>query len=238
MLKRIVKNLLRYHPADETTAVRDALEKARTDHPNRPFCPSWEGDLIHSLISKNRYARCLETGFGTGSSTLYMLNATADCGGHVTSLDWSATNFNNIGKEIIAQSCMTARHTLIEEPSHMPMARLLTDGPTFDFAFIDGWKTFDYLAYEIFILNRLLRVGGCVMFDDTYLPSVRKIIAMLRRHYEYEEINYRKHGQPNTLRTFHILTTKKLHRPYRALIKTKDVSDQPPSRDWMFYRRF
>ena len=34
----------------------------------------------------------------------------------------------------------------------------------FDFVFIDGWKTFDYLAYELFLLNRALSDGGCIMF--------------------------------------------------------------------------
>ena len=238
MLKRALKKALQYRAAAETAVVREMLDRVQKENAGRPFCPPWEGDLIHFLISRNRYSQCLETGFGTGSTALYMLHASDRWGGRVTSIDWSADNFNHIGKEIMSRSKMSERHTLIEEPSLGPMARLLLDGAAFDFVFIDGWKTFDYLAYEVFIINRLLRTGGCLMFDDTYLPAVQKIISMLVRHYGYQEIDYRQHGQPVALRLFQMLTTRRLSRPYRAFKKTMDVADQHPTRDWTFFRRF
>lgn len=231
-----VKQRLRYHPLEATNGVREIL--ARGAQQDRPYCPPWQGDLIFQLITRNGYENCLETGFGTGSTAIYMLAATEAGGGAVTSLDWSARNFNAIGKDNVRGSGFAARHTLHERPSFEVMAEFLTAGSRFDFVFIDGWKTFDYLAYETFIVNRMMPKGGCLMFDDSGLPSVRQLIGMLKSHYLFEEIDYRRYGQGHRLRLRHVLTTRSPARPYRAIIKTVNTEQQPTTSDWRFHARF
>ena len=235
-LKTLVKKHLRYHPQKATHRVREVLALGREQH--RAYCPPWEGDLIFELITQNGYRDCLETGFGTGSTAIYMLAATELGGGKVTSLDWSEQNFNDIGKDNVCASGFEARHALYERPSFEVMAEFLTEGRQFDFVFIDGWKTFDYLAYETFIINRMMPKGGCLMFDDSNLPSVQKLIRMLKAHYLFREIDYSRYGQSPKLRLYHILTTRSTARPYRAIIKTVDTEEQPPLQDWTFYARF
>ncbi len=188
--------------------------------------------MIFRLITQNGYRDCLETGFGTGSTATYMLAATEPRGGHVTSLDWSEQDFNHIGKANVRAAGFEDRHTLHERPSFEVMAEFLTAGRRFDFVFIDGWKTFDYLAYETFIINRMMPRGGCIMFDDSYLPSVRKLIGMLESHYRYEEIDYPRYGQGHRLRLYHLLTTRSPGRPYRAIIKTVETEEQPVVKHW------
>ena len=54
------------------------------------------------------------------------------------------------------------------------------------FAFIDGWHTFDYTFIDFFYIDRILDVGGVVVFDDTndYL-AVRKVVRYALTHRAY-----------------------------------------------------
>jgi predicted O-methyltransferase YrrM len=232
-MKKFIKRFLAYRPLEETSDVRRSLAAVR--NPNFPFCPDWEGDFIWSVITTHKLRKSLETGFGTGSTALYMLSATG--GGEVTSIDWSATQFNEIGKRLLEQTNAKS-HTLIEEPSERALSRLYIEGRAFDFAYLDGWKTFDHLALETYIVNRMLKDGGVLMFDDTRMPSVNKIARMLVSHYNYQEIAYTDHNENWRLRLWHILTTRSLRRPYRAFLKATRVEDQPAFKDYRFFRRF
>ena len=160
MIKRWLKEYLRYHPLRETMFVREIIEEMRES--DLPYCPSWEGDLIWSLITLNHYSRCLETGFGTGSTALYMLDAVGDHG-DVVSIDISPASFNEIGSKNLRRAGIQRRHSLIEEPSERVLPKFFLEGRSFDFVFIDGWKTFDHLALEIYGSSTFqvdLRISG------------------------------------------------------------------------------
>lgn len=234
-VKSAIKSLLRYRPMAETTEIQEKLAVLSSLHPGRPVCPAWEGDLMHALIREGGFKNCLETGFGTGSTALYMLDATRPFGGRVTSIDWSPDNFNAIGRQVIDRSGMADRHQLIERQSYLVMAEMLTANQSLDFVFVDGWKTYDYLAYECFIINRLLNVGGVIMFDDAYLPSVRHIGRLLSGHFGYEEVAYENDSWG--LRLWQIATTRRYHRPYTAFRKTLATENQAPTQDWNFFTR-
>ena len=88
----------------------------------------------------------------------------------------------------------------------------------------------------MYFFNQLLERGGAIAFDDSYMPSVRKAIRLLKRYYGYEEVDYAAHNQSFRLRVFHILTRRSLHRPYRALTKTFDTEEQAPFLDWNFHQ--
>jgi Methyltransferase domain len=50
-----------------------------------------------------------------------------------------------------------------KEPCYRVLARLETNNRIVDFAFIDGWTTFDYKLADYFLTDKLLRVGGIVV---------------------------------------------------------------------------
>ena len=235
-LKRILKNVLRYQPLRSSEPARHLVGSARTQ--GRPYCPDSEGDLIHSLISTYQYRRCLETGFGTGSTAVYMLHAAEPFDGEIVSVDWNEININHLGRALLKRSNMASRHRLIEKDSNKVIPELYLAGERFDFIFIDGRRTFDQLLFELFMMNRMLNPGGAIVFDDSWLPSVQRAIRLLKRHYGYEEVDYRLHNHGWRLRVFQFLITASLRRPYRAFHKVLDVEDQAPTRDHYFYRRF
>ena len=234
-MKSILAAALRYRPLTETADVRHAVESARI--PGHPYCPDYEGDFLYSLIRAHECRACLEMGFYTGSTALYLSAAVADRGGQVTSVGLDGEENAARGRRLLADQGHGERHRLFQENSNRVVPELFLAGERFDFVYMDGWKTFDHLAFEIYFINRMLETGGVIAFDDSHMPSVRQAIRLLTRYYGYEEVDYAAHNQTRRLRVYQVLTRRSPWRPYRALVRTLDADDQPPSRDWNFYRR-
>lgn len=237
MLKGFLKRVLRYQPLADTAPVRTFLEGVH--QPGLPFCPPWEGDLLHSLITRHKLPRCLEIGFGTGSTAVYMLNAIERLGGgEVTSIDLCADAMNAQGRRNVANFGAAGRHTLIAENSNTAVPRLFAEGRRFDFIYVDGWKTFDHLAVEIYFLARMLVPGGFMVFDDTYVDGPVKVIDMAKAFYAFREIDYGAYCDDARLRAWLCLTHRRRRRLYRALCKTVEIDQLPVATDWVFHRNF
>ena len=206
--------------------------------PGLPYCADPAGDLLHGLITQNGCNRCLEIGFATGSTAIYMLNALASKGGTLNSIDIPTGHMNETGLNNLKKAEMTDRHRLILENSVTAIPRLFMDGMKFDLIFLDGWKTFDHMAVELFFLTRMLVLDGFLVFDDANMPSVCKIIKLMQRYYGYHEIDYARYNQTSRLRLFQILTTRTLRRPYRTIQKVKNETDLPLTQDWNFFADF
>lgn len=73
-----------------------------------------------------------------------------------------------------------------ESPSSVVLPWLERHGVKVDFAFIDGHHAFDYVLVDFFHIDRLLRVGGVVVFDDADWRSVRKVIRFVVANLNYE----------------------------------------------------
>jgi len=233
-LKRYIKDCLRYEPLIETKNTRKAIEAVSVD--GLPYCPSYEGDLLFSLILANGFQKCLEVGFHTGSTALYLTEAVAGHGGLVTSICLDDDESVERGLRLLRTAGLVEHHRLIRKNSNRAVPELFLSGERFDFIFMDGWKTFDHLAFEMYFTNQMLECGGVIAFDDSHMPSVRKAIHLLKQYYGYEEVDYTAYNQNLRLRIFHWLTSRSPYRPYRAFMKTLETKNQLPFQDWNFYR--
>lgn len=234
-LRHLVGDALRYAPLDKTAEIRRIIDGVKND--SLPYCPPDEGDLLYALIRANGYRRCLETGFFTGSTALYMAAATADRDGEITSICVDPEERTALGLALLDKAGHRGRHRLVQANSNRALPELFLAGERFDLIFVDGWKTYDHLAFEIYLFNQMLETGGVIVFDDAVMPSVRKAIRLAVRHYGYREIDYGAYIRARRLRLFHILTRRSRHRPYRALVKTRDTEQQAPFADPYFFRR-
>lgn len=223
MIRRILKAWLTYHPLDLTRPVRDQLQ--RPELSGMPVCPVDEGDLLFQLVRNNDCQSCLETGFGTGSTALYMLSAQSTPEATVTSVDWSPKAFNQLGRDTIDQSGMAGRHTHIENVSQKALAELMLADRRFDFILFDGWRRTDHLLYETYLMDQLLAVGGIFFMDDAVRPAYRQAAALVTDIYGYQEIDYAAYGLGWKNRLYHILTRRHLTRPFRAFRKLTDTPD-------------
>ena len=72
-----------------------------------------------------------------------------------------------------------------EAPSFKVLPELVKAGQRIDFAFIDGWHTFDYVMVDFFFVDKMLRKGGVVAFDDADWPSIRPVIRYIITNLDY-----------------------------------------------------
>ncbi len=238
-VRTALKNLLTRAPAPETAPVRAAIS-SQFDRA-LPFCPPSEGELLRSIILVDGVTRALEVGFATGSTALYMLQALANSDGELVSIDRPEGPYNEVGKALVASAATEmklGRHRLMEMDSARAIPELFSEGQTFEVIFVDGWKTFDHLAAEVYYLTRMLRVDGVIVFDDAAMPSVNKVIRLLQTHYAYAEVDYRRYGDSPKVRLFQILTSRSVRRPYRGFRKTRAETELPVTQDWNYFRRF
>jgi len=239
-LKAEIRSALYPVPAAETRAVAATIAAARRLRPQYPYCPSYEGDLLYRLAARPEISRAIEIGFATGSTALYLLEAIASKGGAVFSIDYKQDDFDNLGIETVAASPRRDAHTLLEGNSNLLLPRLLDQGERFDLVFLDGWKVFDHLLVDVYYTARMLREGGYMFFDDANMPSTRKVISLLSRYYQFEEIDYSAFGEGWRHLAWFALSQGGLRwgRPYRAFRKPRDFDKLPAISRYDFWSSF
>jgi hypothetical protein len=125
-----------------------------------------------------------------GVSTLAILTALRVAGGsgRLVSIDpHQSTQWRGCGRAAVDRAGLRPLHELIEEFSHLALPRMLGSGLRVDFAYIDGWHTFDAALIDSWYLDKMLEVGGVLGFNDCDFPSVAKAIGFLLSHRRYRE---------------------------------------------------
>ena len=98
-------------------------------------------------------------------------------------------HYQDAGLDAIARAGFSQRHRLVHRPSYEGLPALLGEGLRLQFAYIDGWHTFDYVLLDFFYIDKMLDVGGVVAFNDCWMPSVDRVVAFALSHRDYEEID-------------------------------------------------
>jgi predicted O-methyltransferase YrrM len=235
-LQKLIKQRLAYEGHLATETIRRLIDLHKKEATNLPWCTNQEGDFLFFLAQKCKAA--LEIGFATGSTALYMLKGLSQNGGQLISVDYKQDEYEYLGVKLVKAAGYEDFHQLIEGNTDNVLPELMKKGSRFDLIFLDGWKTFDHLMLDIYYANQMFTVGGFIVFDDTRMPSVRRIISFLMTHYLYKEIDYRRYGENLRLRLWHVLTTQSLKRPFRGFVKKREFADLPISKDWNFYKHF
>jgi predicted O-methyltransferase YrrM len=162
-------------------------------HPDFPALPvaldAAEGRLLTRIIDDVRPTATLEIGMAYGVSTLFICEALSTLGHPVrhTVIDpFQSTQWRGIGMRNVADAGYAALVELREERSELALPRLVEHGSVIDFAFVDGWHTFDQVMVEFFYLDRLLRPGGVIAFDDADRRSVNRVIRYAINYPNYQ----------------------------------------------------
>lgn len=125
-----------------------------------------------------------------GFSTLAILTALEEVGedGHLISIDpWQRLSWFNCGLAAVGQAGLAGRHRLVEKPDFVALPELHGQKVTVDFAYIDGNHTFDYVLVDFWYIDKLLREGGLVGFNDCDWPAVHKALKFVLTHRRYVE---------------------------------------------------
>jgi predicted O-methyltransferase YrrM len=144
-----------------------------------------EGMLLERLVRVNKTFDSIEVGCAYGISSLYICGAVANNRGHHIIIDpFQTTDWHGIGITQLKNAGLD-NYTLIEERSEIALPKLLDQGHKFDFAFIDGWHTFDHTLLDMFYMSRLLHVGGIMVIDDVGMAGVEKAVNYFLKYPSY-----------------------------------------------------
>lgn len=153
--------------------------------------------LLQLLLQERQPRHTLEVGLAFGASTLVFAHHHArhagEGPGHIAIDPFQATVWDHAGLELLASAKVGDRVRHLPEFSSQALPNLLSEGLPVDLAYIDGSHLFEDVFVDFYYVARLLSAGGLVLFDDSTLPDVRKVIAFIRR-------NLNGHFQPVSLR--------------------------------------
>jgi predicted O-methyltransferase YrrM len=153
-----------------------------------------EGEFLQRQIREIRPKVSLEVGMAYGVSSLYICEAMKEVGGqkHITIDPLQSSpppGWHGIGMKHIREAGFGEMVEHYCEPSDVALPRLAAAGQRIEFALIDGWHTFDVVLLDFFYIDRMLKVGGVVVFDDVnhyQYPGIRKVCRYVATNRRYE----------------------------------------------------
>jgi predicted O-methyltransferase YrrM len=165
----------------------------------RPGAVSYvRGEFLQTAILKSGAIRTLETGLGSGLSTLFILAATVENGSHGRShviMDPGQESFfHGVGTRLLKDAGVWDLVEFYPETSQTVMPRLVSEGRALDAVFIDGDHRFDGAFCDAYFAHRLLKPGGVLVIDDVWMDAVYLVCHFLETSYRYENIGELREG--------------------------------------------
>jgi predicted O-methyltransferase YrrM len=148
---------------------------------------SSEGQFLWKIVRQLDPTVSLEVGLAYGISALFICGAlnARDGTKHIAIDPHQHEVWGGIGMANLRRAGYGDIVRLIEAPSYRALAELESCGRRIDFAFIDGWHTFDFTLVDFFFIDRMLKVGGVVAFDDASWRAVRKVCRFVKTNLAY-----------------------------------------------------
>lgn len=137
-----------------------------------------EARFLYELVSGLELNTTLEVGLAYGCSAAHIMSATR-CTHHAVD-PFQREVFQGAGVENLRTLGLSERLILHEEPSHTALPRLVDEGLTCQFAFIDGGHKFDDVFVDFFYVDSLLETGGWVMLHDMWMRPIQMTASWIR----------------------------------------------------------
>jgi predicted O-methyltransferase YrrM len=140
-----------------------------------PYMTPRQGKILYDFVLNEERQDCLELGFAHGVSSCYIAAALDELGGgHLTAVDlvagleWQQPSID----DMLAKTGLQDYVTVVRERTSYTwflkkaLEKHLESPETYDFCFIDGPKNWTIDGFAFFLVDRLLREDGWILFDD------------------------------------------------------------------------
>jgi predicted O-methyltransferase YrrM len=141
-----------------------------------------EAAQLYRAVRAARPGTSAEIGFAQGISTAAILQGLADNGhGFHHVIDPFQSRFLNAGLAMVGRAGLGSWMQFYEKFPEEVMPQL----PPLDFVFIDASHLFDLTILDFVLADKKLAPGGLVVFHDTWMPSIRKVIRHILSNRDY-----------------------------------------------------
>jgi predicted O-methyltransferase YrrM len=203
-----------------------------------------QAETITKFIADKQVEAILELGFNHGVSTCYMAAALAELGrGSIVTIDleWTRKATPNI-EELLDRIGERHRVKVFYEPTSYTwrIMRFLEEDPTprFDLCYLDGAHSWFDDALAFFLVDRLLRPGGWIIFDDLDWTFARSPSVKEREWVRSMPLDERTTPQVKKIYELLVKTHPNYHNfrledgwAFAQKQDTKDISIQPSQRE-------
>lgn len=145
------------------------LESVKEIVRDLPWMSLTQARRIDDHATKFGLSRILELGFMHGVSTCYLAAIAKRMHGSVTTCDLPASaNLRPTAEELLERCGLRDLVEIHREAvgAEWRMMKLLEQREVFDFIYIDSEHTWQCTGFHFFLAEKLLRVGGWILFDD------------------------------------------------------------------------
>jgi predicted O-methyltransferase YrrM len=149
--------------------------------------PERVAEFLKSIVVQTKARATAEVGLAYGLSALSICEGLLENGGgrHIAIDPHQFTGWSGIGLENVRRAGFGDILELREAPSYVALPQLLAERTQLDFAYIDGWHTFDYALVDFFFFDLLLRVGGVIAIDDCSFSGIHAACRYIARNRAY-----------------------------------------------------
>jgi len=151
--------------------------------------PKIVAEFLYEYIRQHKCQSTLEIGMAFGLSTVAIcqVHQDRDAGSHIAIDPYQKKKkYRAIGLLNVQRAGLAERLRFVEESSVTALPKLVEEGVKLDLAFIDGNHQFDYTLLEFFYIDMLMETGGLIIFDDLWMPSIRKAVSFVLKNRAYK----------------------------------------------------
>lgn len=172
--------------------------------------------MLRSLQMELHPKRTLEIGLGFGGSCLVFTSTHRDLRGgakkqHLALDPFQTSDWDDVGLITVERAGLTGFLDFRPRFSCQELPQLVEQKEKFDLVYVDGSHLFEDVFVDLYFVSRLLSDGGVVAFDDSTLPSVRKVLQFVRKNFRasFAELDLSSHrldqGKPLKYRLARLL---------------------------------
>lgn len=157
-----------------------------------------QGIFLQEIIRSIKPRTTLEIGLAYGISSLFILETARDLGNangsHIIIDPYPDIYWKNIGLLNIHKAGFDELVDFRKSLSHDALIELINEKKRIQFAYIDSTKVFDILLVDFSLIDKIMDIGGVIVFDDVCYPGIRRLMKLISKipSYRFLDAHYRE----------------------------------------------